>query len=201
VVGFGRRAAALAETAATCPGMVTVVGDVTSRQDTAALIEEVLTRYGRIDALINNAGQNVFGQFLDTAFDDWCRVVETNLLGLARLTHQVLPVMLGQGHGRIVNLVSRAPEVCAAGTSAYAVSKGAVMLLTRAISNEIGAAGYPDVLINDLVPGPTRTAMNATGQDPAAVYPFVRDLVELPAGAASGKVYFQGKQYVPWANH
>ncbi len=200
VIGFSRRMSELAKTATACPGMVTVAGDMTVQQDTDRLVATALERFGRIDVLINNAGQNLSGNFIDTPFENWRRIVETNLLGLAYLTHRVLPVMVQQTHGRIINTVSRAPEACFAGTSAYSASKGAVMLLTRVIAQEIVNRGQNDILINDLVPGPTKTSMTTTGQNPAAVFPFVRELVDLPMGGPNGKVFFGGKPYVPWTN-
>ncbi len=200
VIGFSRRVNELAKTSEITPGMVTIAGDITNQRDVDSLVAIALERFGRIDVLINNAGQNLSGNFLDTPFEDWSRIVETNLMGLAHLTYKVLPVMVRQAHGRIVNIVSRAPEACFAGTSAYSVSKGAVMLLTRVIAQEISAIGQDDILINDLIPGPTKTSMTMTGQDPAAVFPYVRDLVGLPMGGPSGKVFFGGKLYVPWTN-
>lgn len=200
VIGFSRQAHELEKTSDRCPGMVPACGDITHRQDVDRLIDTALDQFGRIDVLINNAGQNQSGHFLDTPYEHWSRIIETNLLGLGYLTHNVLPIMVQQTHGRIVNIVSRAPEACFAGTSAYSVSKGAVILLTRVLAQEISAIGQNDILINDLIPGPTRTAMTLTGQEPADVFPFVRELVELPAGGPTGKVFFGGKPYLPWSH-
>ena len=200
VIGFGRRIDELEKTRESSPGMVAIAGDVTSQHDVELSVATALERFGRIDVLINNAGQNQAGNFVDNAFEDWRRIIDTNLIGLARLTHQVLPIMVQKAHGRIVNIVSRAPEACFAGTSAYSSSKGAVMLLTRVIAREISGMGINDILINDLIPGPTRTEMNMTGQDPVEIFPYVRELVELPSGGPNGIVFFKGKAYQPWVN-
>lgn len=200
VIGFGRRIDELEKTRETSPGMLAITGDVTSQHDVELLVATALERFGRIDALINNAGQNQAGNFVDNTFEDWRRIVDTNLIGLACLTHRVLPIMVRQAYGRIVNIVSRAPEACFTGTSAYSSSKGAVILLTRVIAQEISGMGLNDILINDLIPGPTRTEMNMEGQDPVEVFPCVRELIELPSGGPNGKIFFKGKAYQPWVN-
>ena len=78
--------------------------------------------------------------------------------------------------------------------SSYSVSKAAVSVLTACLAAEV-TTGHPDVLVNDLIPGPTRTAMTSTGQDPEAVYPMVRELVLLPAGGPSGQAFFKGEPF------
>lgn len=104
VVGFGRREASLAAAAEKCPGgMVGVAGDVTSEEDVDRLVATTMDRFGRIDVLINNAGIHGGGKLIDKKFEDWARVIEVNLTGLALCTHRLLPVMMEGGYGRIVN--------------------------------------------------------------------------------------------------
>src|SRR5262249_35773579 len=120
VVGFERDAGGLEGTRALINGdFLAVVGDVMSEADVQRLVQETLARYGRIDVLVNNAGIAHIGELLARPSADWAAVIEVNLIGLARVTHAVLPHMLERGHGRIINVTSRGAEVGRPEYSAY----------------------------------------------------------------------------------
>jgi NAD(P)-dependent dehydrogenase (short-subunit alcohol dehydrogenase family) len=195
VVGIGHRAETLAQTVDLCPGATTYVcADLSQPAECFRAVQQVIETHGRIDVLINNAGITRAGAFLEVPFETWAEVIALNVLGVAACSRAALPQMIQQGNGRIVTLASRAASVPAPGMSAYGASKAAVSSLTRTLAAEV-TAKHPNILINDLIPGPTKTASTATGQDAAAVYPFVRALVTQPAGSPSGTAYFRGEPY------
>ena len=210
VIGFDTNQDGLAETGQACNNrLVTVTGDVTSEADVDRLVTICVERFGRIDVLFNNAGIADQGTFLDCPFQDWARVIEVNLIGVALCTHRVLPGMLERGYGRIVNVTSRAAEGAGARASAYASSKAGVITFTKSTANSIGRETCPDVLVNAMIPGMTRTPIWARAlqsetlgeellknlQEPEAVYPHARFIVELPSGGPSGRTFFNSQDY------
>lgn len=200
VVGFGRSQDALEQTQRLCPDgfMSWVAGDVSSSEDVERLFGETLQRHGRVDILFNCAGVNPVGKFNELTQDAWVGAIETNLIGVALCCRAALRSMIETGHGRIITLGSRAAADAPPGWSAYSVSKAAVATLTRALAREFDAERYPDILINDLIPGITRTKMNDAGQDPKDVYPYARQLATLPAGGPRGQAFFRGQAIDIW---
>jgi len=210
VAGFDIDREGLEGTAQACASpLMTVVGDVTSQADVDRLVAAVTEQFGRIDVLFNNAGIGDQGSVLERPFDDWARVIQVNLIGVALCTHRVLPGMLERGHGRIINVVSRAAESADARLSAYATSKAGVITFTRALANGIDRESYPDVLVNAMIPGTTRTAIWARAlesgmlsdellknfQEPEVVYPHACFMAELPACGPNGRVFWNSEEY------
>ena len=203
VVIFGRNESDLAETAASNPDKTTIVtGDITASQDVNNLFQTTMDKFGPVDVLINNAGIINSGAFIEHAFEHWESVIRVNLIGLAMCTYKVLPGMMERGHGRIVNLASRAAEQCFTTWSAYSSSKAGVISFTKTIAAEVGPPAYPDILINSLIPGPTKTEMFRKGgldpsiaQDPQVVYPHTRFVVDLPPNGPHGKIFWNSKEY------
>ncbi len=193
VIGFGRSAAGLAETQALCsPGkMFCVAGDLTLRSDVDALFAEAERRAGRVDVLVNNGARYPRAGFIGESFDDWEHAVITNVIGTARCCHLALPGMLQRGFGRVVNVGTFAWMGPIPNASAYSTSKGAIRPLTRSLASEVDRARYPDVLINEFIPGKFRTAMSDEGEDPAAVYPYLKFVVSLPSGGPTGETFFK----------
>jgi NAD(P)-dependent dehydrogenase (short-subunit alcohol dehydrogenase family) len=196
VVGFGRTEQDLSETANQCNGnMQYVVGDITREQDVDYLLSETLQRYGRVDILINNAGRCPNQRFLEIQYQNWLKTVEVNLLGVALCCKKILPLMLETGYGRIITITSDAIEAPWIGSSDYAASKAGVSMLTKILAMEVDRTVYPNVLINDLIPGATKTEMCEFGQEAAAVYPHARFLATLPAGSYTGTAFFKSHPY------
>ena len=130
--------------------------DVTDREAVDATVSDITRRYGRLDILVNCAG--VLGKetpFLDAPIEEWHRVINTNLHGVYHCCRAVLPLMLGQGWGRIVTISSGARHG-AATLAPYATSKGAVVSLMRSIANAYVKQG---VLANCVEPGRALTDM------------------------------------------
>lgn len=130
--------------------------DVTEPASVAAMVEATLARFGRIDILVNNAGIYKPARFLDYTFDDWKRVVDVNLHGTFLCTRAVLPAMLRQHYGKIVNVASTAGKWGSLFQSAYNASKHGVMGLTRSLALEVAAQR---ITVNAVCPGYVDTAL------------------------------------------
>ena len=198
VVGFGRTRRNLEETAQAMDqgNLHIVVGDVSRADDIEQLFTEIAERYGRVDILIANAALYPKTRFLDASMDEWARVIETNVVGVARCCHAALPGMLERGYGRIITLGSLAWKKPISASSAYSASKGAVRAFTRALASEIERTTHPDVLVNELLPGIVRTSMSEIGDDPAEVYQHAQCLVNLPSGGPTGQTFLRSELYV-----
>ncbi len=144
---------------------VAIAADVTSRASVDAMVAEVVDRFGRVDVLVNNAGWDVAGPFVDSDPDDWDRIMAINLYGVLHTCKAVLPVMASQGSGSVVNLGSDAGRVGSSGEAVYSAAKGGVIAFTKAVAREMARHG---VRVNCVSPGPTDTALFASmgGDDP-----------------------------------
>jgi len=198
VMGIGRTGADLEQTARLCEAgrMQFVVGDVARPDDTERLFSAAVQRYGKVDILVNNAALYPKVAFLESSHEEWSRVIQTNVVGMALCCRAVLPGMLERGFGRIVNLGSLAWLGPIPNSSAYSASKGAVRPFTRALAAEIDRSRYPDVLINELLPGIVKTRMSENGEDPAEIYRHARFVASLPRNGPTGKTYLQSALYV-----
>ena len=155
VVAVDRSAEALASTAEELAGtageVLTVCADVTSSADVADYVEQSLDAFGSIDAFFNNAGIEgavaPLAEYDEAAFD---QVMAVNVKGVFLGLRHVLPVMIRQGSGAVVNTGSLASERGLPGTGAYNASKHAVAGLTRTAAAEVGAHG---VGVNAVLPG------------------------------------------------
>lgn len=192
VIGIGRTESDLARTAADCAGrMHYVVGDINRTADVDRLFEEAARRCGRVDILLNNAAAYPKKGFLESSHEEWACAVQTNIVALAYCCRAALPGMLERGYGRIINVGTLAWLGPIPNSSAYSASKAAVMAFTRSLATEIDRARYPDVLVNELLPGVFKTRMSDEGLDPAAAYPHARHLALLPSGGPTGKAFLQ----------
>jgi NAD(P)-dependent dehydrogenase (short-subunit alcohol dehydrogenase family) len=173
-------------------GAVTLQLDVSDPLQVEQMVQTAFNETGRLDALFNNAGLGIRLGLIDHKPDQFEEVIRVNLLGPVYGMRYAIQVMRTQGYGRIINLVSRVPEFGAAGMSAYGSSKAALWAATRHVANEVKDV---DILINGLIPGPTKSGMMPKGQEPSKVYPTARMLATLPAGGPSGKVFWDKKEY------
>ena len=132
--------------------------DVTSRDSVGAMVAEVRERFGRIDVLVNNAGWDKGGRFVDSDPADWERAIAINLVGVLNTCQAVLPVMAEQGAGAVVNLGSDAGRVGSSGEAVYSAAKGGVIAFTKTTAREMARHG---IGVNCVCPGPTDTALFA----------------------------------------
>jgi 2-hydroxycyclohexanecarboxyl-CoA dehydrogenase len=129
------------------------VADNDSVRTAVAAVESDL---GPVDVLVNNAGYDEFGFFVNTDPEMWQRVIGVNLVGVIACTHAVLPGMQERRSGRIVNVASEAGRVGSPGSSVYSGAKGGVIGFTKAIAAE--SARYR-VTCNAVAPGPIETPL------------------------------------------
>jgi NAD(P)-dependent dehydrogenase (short-subunit alcohol dehydrogenase family) len=130
--------------------------DVSDAKAVAAAVETVSQRYGRLDALINNAGVAVFASVMETSDADWARIMEVNLTGPFLCTKAAVPVMREQGGGAIVNITSISAVRASTLRSAYGTSKAGLAHLTKQLAVELASLG---IRVNAVAPGPVETAM------------------------------------------
>src|SRR5437667_8038020 len=123
VVATGRNPDAVAEAVGDADDLLVVKLDVTSRADAEAAVQATVERFGRIDVLVNNAGNFIAGFFEEITAEDFRAQVETNLFGPLNVTRAVLPVMRAQRSGLVVSISSVAGFLGAEFTSAYAAAK------------------------------------------------------------------------------
>lgn len=133
--------------------------DVTDRTSVAAMAATVTERFGRIDVLVNNAGWDKVGPFVDSDEADWDRVIAINLYGVFNTCKAVLPIMQEQGHGHVVNLGSDAGRVGSSGEAVYSAAKGGVIAFTKALAREMARNR---INVNVVCPGPTDTPLFAS---------------------------------------
>lgn len=133
--------------------------DVSDRESVEALVKAGIEHYGQIDILVNNAGIYKPASFLDYSFDDFSRIVETNLYSVFHVTQVVLPQMLARQQGRIINISSTAGKWGSRNQSAYNASKHAVTGLTRCIGLEVADKG---VTVNAICPWIVETDLLTT---------------------------------------
>ena len=136
--------------AATDDAVAHCIADITDRAAVDAAVRSVLDAHGRVDVLVNNAGADVFSDPLSSDDDDWERCLSLNLKGAWHLCHAVLPSMLAQGAGSIVNIASVHGHKIIRGAFPYPVAKHALIGMTRSLGVEYAAHG---IRVNSISPG------------------------------------------------
>ncbi len=153
-----RDAAGLAAvTAELGPAAIGVCADVASAADIARVTSEALRAFGRVDVLFNNAGIMPHGELLEFAEQTWDDVMAVNVRGMFLLCKAVIPHMLAQGGGSIINTASVMATLTEPGYEAYTSSKAAVIGLSKAIAVSYAERG---IRCNALCPGWVDTPMN-----------------------------------------
>jgi len=149
-------AATLKQTEKALGDVLALECDVADPLQVKTSIDLVTARFGRIDALVNNAGIAVFKPLLETTFEEWQRVLAVNLNGPFLCTQACAPVMLKNGGGAVVNITSISGLRASALRVAYGTSKAALDHLTKQQAAELGNLG---IRVNAVAPGPVDTAM------------------------------------------
>ena len=135
----------------------TAVVELSAEADIAAATQAALQQHGRIDILVNNAGiTGGNGTTWELAPDVWRRVIEVNLVGPYLTCRAVVPQMVKQGYGRIVNIASVAGKEGNPNASHYSASKAGLIALTKSLSKELATKG---VLVNAVSPAAAKTAI------------------------------------------
>ncbi len=138
----------LVEMGANVSAYICDVSDETRVRD---VVDAVKKQYGKIDILVNNAGiWRMQKTFWNTESSDWKRSIDINILGTMYFTHAVLPHMMEQKYGRIINIGSVAGIYGNATMVAYSMTKGAISSFTKALAKEVAAFG---ITVNNVAPG------------------------------------------------
>ncbi len=132
--------------------------DATSEDDWNRAVDTIVSRFGKLDVLVNNAGIYRRGTVENTSVEDWDQIMDVNAKGVFLGTKAAIPAMRRAGGGSIVNISSTAGLVGSAGAAAYNASKGAVRLLTKATAIQYAKEG---IRTNSVHPGPIETDMLA----------------------------------------
>ena len=155
VAMIDRDADALMSEAAKLDGVEPIICDVSQPKQVDAMVAKTLERFGKIDALVNNAGVADFGPIEETTFERWRTVMETNLDGVFLCTQACIPA-LKESKGAVVNIASISGLRASTLRVAYGTSKAAVIHLTLQQAVELGEYG---IRANCVCPGPVRTKL------------------------------------------
>ena len=126
------------------------------------LKDEIQKKFGKIDTLINNAGINVDGLFVNMSKEQWDRVINTNLTGIFNCTKVFIDDLLESGKGRIINISSIVGEMGNIGQVNYAASKAGIIGFTKALAKELARK---NITVNAIAPGFILTDMLANVPD------------------------------------
>ncbi|HEX6960113.1 MAG TPA: SDR family oxidoreductase [Ferrovibrio sp.] len=139
------------------PGeILTIEADVSDPAAVHKAVQQARQHFGRIDALVNNAGIAVFKPILEVTLEDWQKVLATNLTGPFLMVQAVAPIMRDQGGGAVVNITSISGLRASTLRVAYGTSKAGLAHLTKQQAAELGEYG---IRVNAVAPGPVDTAM------------------------------------------
>lgn len=132
--------------------------DVSKREEVRKMIEFALGKWGKVDVLINNAGIAKLQMFQDVTENDWNEIIDTNLKSAFYTIQEILPNMLHNKKGCIINISSIWGLVGASCESIYSVSKAGLDALTKSLAKELGPS---NIRINSIAPGVIDTDMNS----------------------------------------
>jgi short-subunit dehydrogenase len=151
VVLIARRTDRIEALAADLPDALAVTADITDADQLRAAVDTATERYGRLDVLVNNAGQGLQLPLEDVDLDDFRAVIELNLVAPLAAMQAVIPIMRRQGGGAIVNVSSGTSRIVIPGVGAYSATKSALNMLSQVARAELAGDGisvsvvYPNV--------------------------------------------------------
>jgi NAD(P)-dependent dehydrogenase (short-subunit alcohol dehydrogenase family) len=171
VVATGRNTDAVAKAVGESDALLVVTLDITDPASAQAAVQAAMERFGRIDVLVNNAGNFIAGFFEEITPEDYRAQLETNLFGPLNVTRAVLPVMRGQRSGLVVTMSSTAGLVGGAFCTAYAASKFALEGWSESLTPEVAPFGIRTMLVE---PGFFRTEL-LTQESTSYAEPSIED--------------------------
>lgn len=130
--------------------------DVTILEEVERMVQQTKQTFGRIDVLVNNAGWDKVEPFLDSTEETWDRVLAINLKGVFYTCKTVLPIMIEQAYGKVVNIGSDAGRVGSSGEAVYAAAKGGVIAFSKTLAREMARH---KINVNVVCPGPADTPL------------------------------------------
>lgn len=132
--------------------------DISKREEAQKLVKFALEKYKKIDILVNNAGISEYKMFIDETDNDWNKVINTNLYSAFVMSQEVIPNMVHQKQGCIINISSIWGMVGASLEVLYSISKAGMDGMTKALAKELGPS---NIRVNSIAPGMIDTNMNA----------------------------------------
>ena len=133
-----------------------VQGDVSNFEDTEKMVKQIIEKYGKIDVLVNNAGITKDMLLMRMKKEDFENVIDVNLVGTFNITKNVIPYMMKQKSGRIINISSVVGISGNAGQTNYSASKAGIIGFTKSLAKEVGSR---NILVNAVAPGFIETQM------------------------------------------
>ena len=137
--------------------IIALPGDVSREEDVKKTVQDFVKRFKKIDILFNNAGILEAGNVLTTSVESWDKTIDINIKGMFLMCKHVIPHMIKNGEGSIINNSSVAGFIGCPNTVAYCTSKGAVMQFTRSLALDHVKEG---IRVNTICPGFIKTKMN-----------------------------------------
>lgn len=131
--------------------------DVTDHEALARCVDQTMARHGRLDVLVNNAGMSYYKRLLDSTLEEWRQTMAVNLEAMYVLARLVVPHMVRQRYGRVVNVSSIQATATEAVVGPYAATKGGISAWSRSLAVDLAEYG---ILVNVVAPGFIRTEMS-----------------------------------------
>ena len=176
--------------------VLTSVGDIGDYNYVTGLFEAIISRFGDIDVLVNNAGISYVGLLTDMSFADWNRIVNTNLTSIFNTCKCAIPYMVQKQSGKIINISSVWGNVGASCETAYSACKGGMNAFTKALGKELAPS---NIQVNAIACGCIDTQMNACFSDeeklalaeeiPAGRFGTPKEVADLVLDLANGHNY------------
>lgn len=183
VAMIDRDVAALQTAAAELTGTLPIPCDVSIPEQVSQMMKQVISHFGRLDALINNAGVAEFKPLEQTDFECWRTIMATNLDGVFLCAQAAIPALKGS-KGAMVNIASISAVRASTLRVAYGTSKAAVVHLTKQLAAELGEHG---VRVNCVAPGPVKTKLAAAVHSPEIIRAYY-DAIPLQRSASEREI-------------
>ena len=190
VINYTKSAADAAETSAACEGLgveaLLCRADVSRDADCRRMVGEAMAKWGRVDALVNNAGVTKFAPADDLDAlnaEDFQRMYGVNVIGPYQMIRAVAPHMKRQGRGSIVNVSSISGVTGLGSSTAYAASKGALNTMTLTLARALG----PEIRVNAVCPGFVRTRWNREGMGEEAYNERIAEIERITPLQTAGR--------------
>ena len=149
--------------------LLAICGDVSDQDTVNSFVAEVKNKFGRIDVLVNNAGMRFRKKFEEITLEEFSLVLNVNVVSMFMLCKAVMPTMVEQRTGKIINISSVVGTLGLPELSAYATSKAAIIGLTKALSVEYGES---NIQVNAIAPGFCKTSYFDNFKKKSELYEF-----------------------------
>lgn len=171
---------------ATGQKVIAIPTDVTDLDSVRQMADQVIAHWGKIDVLVNNAGWDQFRFFLQTTPEFWDKVIAINYKGVLNTCYALLPHMIAQKSGAIINLASDAGRVGSMGEAVYSGCKGAVIAFSKTLARE---HARDNIRVNVVAPGITETALLQSLRETETGQKVVAAVAKtIPLGRRAGQV-------------